>query len=168
MAFASLLKVRRFVKLRGLPQGDTLSGVLCDLYYGDMVESAIWPQLRFSFKKSARRFLVRGMDDFLFASTSRQEAEKQVSVACLAHCFFHSKALSAPLKPLGSFKSWKLASPATAAIFARRKPRPTLASGLEMELLHQTFPFVGRLLTRRNFLVVQIFVLTLVILSCTA
>ncbi len=66
----------RFLKQKGLIQGDTLSSALCDLYYGEMVKSQLEPAMRREVGAGERRLFVRGVDDFAFFSTSRREAER--------------------------------------------------------------------------------------------
>ncbi len=71
-------KTRRYLKTRGLVQGDPLSAALCDLYYGDMVKRQLEPAMEkavlASKKKGTTRLFVRGVDDFAFASTDEDEA----------------------------------------------------------------------------------------------
>ena len=65
-------------------QGDSLSMALCDLYYGDMVRRELWPAMvaATALKGDAerKRLFVRGVDDFVFASTDRGEAETFLSL----------------------------------------------------------------------------------------
>ncbi len=69
-------KIKRFLKTNGLVQGDCLSSGLCDLYYGDMVDKKLVPELRKAKEKGALRFFVRGVDDFIYVSTSQSEVER--------------------------------------------------------------------------------------------
>ena len=67
---------KHFLKRRGLVQGDPLSSFLCDIYYGEMVKEELWPALKPALKPQHARMLARGMDDFVFASTSKEEVSK--------------------------------------------------------------------------------------------
>jgi telomerase reverse transcriptase len=65
-----------FLKKNGLIQGEPLSSLLCDIYYGHVVKKELKPRLREYFEKGASRMLIRAVDDFLFMSTSSSEAER--------------------------------------------------------------------------------------------
>ncbi|XP_059089014.1 telomerase reverse transcriptase-like [Tigriopus californicus] len=63
-----------FLKTKGLVQGDSLSGVLCDIYFGYVVKKELNPIFQFSDPRFHQgRMFVRGMDDFLFASNSEAD-----------------------------------------------------------------------------------------------
>eukprot|EP00095_Tigriopus_kingsejongensis_P012078 maker-scaffold60_size442463-snap-gene-3.25 protein:Tk12078 transcript:maker-scaffold60_size442463-snap-gene-3.25-mRNA-1 annotation:"telomerase reverse transcriptase" len=65
---------KHFLKVKGLVQGDTLSTILCDIYFGQMVKSEMDPIFQFSDPRhQSGRLFVRGMDDFLFVSVSRSD-----------------------------------------------------------------------------------------------
>ena len=76
----------------GLVQGDSLSSPLCDIYYGHLVKRHLAEfqqiesgQVQTGLKlnptglepdQTGLRLLSRGMDDFIFATTNRIEAER--------------------------------------------------------------------------------------------
>lgn len=55
---------------RGLPQGGTLSGALCEFYYASMCTTHL---ARYN---TGTSILLRAVDDFLFLTTSHNEAER--------------------------------------------------------------------------------------------
>lgn len=62
---------KSYLKTKGLVQGDSLSGVLCDIYFGYLVKKELNPIFQFSDERIHQgRMFVRAMDDFLFASHS--------------------------------------------------------------------------------------------------
>ena len=62
-------------KLSGLLQGASLSGPLCNIYYGHLVQQHLSEYLTKTSAESIR-LLARGVDDFIFASTSKEEAQR--------------------------------------------------------------------------------------------
>ena len=63
-------KIATFLVKRGLLQGDSLSTVLSDIYYGDMV-SVRMVQFTKSPNQDTVEIFLRGADDFIFVSTDR-------------------------------------------------------------------------------------------------
>ena len=73
----SILKTAWLIEIvPGLVQGDPLSCSLCDLYFGFVTQEEMLKPFEQTVKREkAKRIFVRGMDDFLFASTDIMEAE---------------------------------------------------------------------------------------------
>ena len=69
-----LLNGKRYLIKRGILQGDVLSPALCNVYYGHMIHHVLS-----RFWKSSN-LLVRAVDDILFATSDRQDAEDFVTV----------------------------------------------------------------------------------------
>ena len=62
--------------IRGLLQGDPLSSSLCNIYLGHMVHDCLTDFAR------QDSLLVRAADDFFFATTKLNEAERFLQVSC--------------------------------------------------------------------------------------
>ena len=62
----------------GLVQGDCLSVPLCNLYYGDMTSRHLSDFLdqQYANNTGHQRIFARGMDDFIFATTDKSEADR--------------------------------------------------------------------------------------------
>ncbi|XP_071546710.1 uncharacterized protein [Panulirus ornatus] len=61
---------QRLLVTRGLPQGGVLSGVLCEFYYSSVCATHL------AHYNTGTSILMRAVDDFLFLSTSHNEAER--------------------------------------------------------------------------------------------
>ncbi len=61
-----------YVQTRGIPQGSSLSTVLCDIYLGAM-ERKYWPEL---LNDQSESLLLRHVDDYLLATTDRAKAQE--------------------------------------------------------------------------------------------
>lgn len=68
-----------FLITKGLVQGDSLSSLLCDIYYGHLVKRHLSEFQGSSVAEYSETFLARGMDDFIFASTDQNEAQRFLS-----------------------------------------------------------------------------------------
>ena len=62
--------------IRGLLQGDPLSSSLCNIYLGHMVHDCLTDFAR------QESLLARAADDFFFATTKLNEAERFLQVSC--------------------------------------------------------------------------------------
>ncbi|KAL5543238.1 hypothetical protein UlMin_010948 [Ulmus minor] len=81
------LDKRFYLQRVGIAQGSVLSSLLCSLFYGDMDRNVIFPFLNRTREPSHAQYskdkvsfdnsymLLRFIDDFLFMSTSKQQAE---------------------------------------------------------------------------------------------
>jgi hypothetical protein len=73
-----------FVFKTGLVQGDSLSAPLCNIYFGHLAKQHLAEFMNSNPEKTGtgnksgtvNRFLARGMDDFIFASTDEEEANR--------------------------------------------------------------------------------------------
>ena len=75
-----------FVFKTGLVQGDSLSAPLCNIYFGHLAKQHLAEFMNSNQEKTGtgtraksgtvHRFLARGMDDFIFASTDEEEAKR--------------------------------------------------------------------------------------------
>jgi len=70
-------KRRKYLVENGLLQGDPLSSDLSDLYFGDLTQTHLWIFL--TPPPNQAEIFLRGTDDFLFLSTSKERVEQFLS-----------------------------------------------------------------------------------------
>jgi len=68
-------KIRRFLVKQGVLQGDPLSCLLSDIYYGYLTKQHLQ-----QFTTKSKEVLLRGADDFLFLTTSLEQAKRFIKM----------------------------------------------------------------------------------------
>ena len=66
-----------YKQINGIPQGSTVSTVLCNLYYGDIEKRLINPDIE-RYEAGKPHFFVRLVDDFLYITTAQTALERFV------------------------------------------------------------------------------------------
>jgi len=83
-------KIRRFLVKQGVLQGEPLSSLLSDIYYGYLTKQHLH-----QFTTKSKEVLLRGADDFLFLTTSLEQAQRFLNVIsdgfASYNCYFNKE-----------------------------------------------------------------------------